>query len=330
MEQHQIDSPSKIRLIEGNKKGGEVIKNKWKIIIDKYNENPKHCIICNHPLSYYKRKSRFCGSSCSAIYNNKHRKYNPSKDNRKKVIKCAKCNQEIKVNLRASKKTLCKNCKKDRRKQICKICGQLIHPRPDICRKHQLFFRLIKYHGFDKSKIGTIGVYEEFDRIRNKLIEEYWDKHISVPQLMKQYGYYNNVRNFSMVFNYLNIQQRNLGQAVSNSYLNGRKVTGCPYPYKRGWHTTWDNKQVFYRSSYELKYAEELDEQKIEYEMEKLRILYWDTQLLKQRVAIPDFYLPKKNKIVEMKSPWTLDEQNMKDKEKAYKEHGYDFELIVK
>ena len=72
-----------------------------------------------------------------------------------------------------------------------------------------------------------------------------------------------------------------------------------------------------------------MDDQKIKYEVEKLRIVYWDSQLKKQRIAIPDFYLPDKNEIIEIKSTWTYDEQNMKDKFKAYKEHGYNYKLIL-
>lgn len=47
------------------------------------------------------------------------------------------------------------------------------------------------------------------------------------------------------------------------------------------------------------------------------------------RVAIPDFYIPSTNTIVEIKSTYTLDVQNMKDKVKKYKELGYDFKLIL-
>ncbi len=98
---------------------------------------------------------------------------------------------------------------------------------------------------------------------------------------------------------------------------------------KHSWHTTWNNKQVFLRSSFELKYAQELDEKQIDYEVEKLRILYWDNQELKQRIAIPDFYIPSENLIVEIKSEYTLDDQNMKDKVYEYKRHGYNVKVIV-
>ena len=47
-----------------------------------------------------------------------------------------------------------------------------------------------------------------------------------------------------------------------------------------------------------------------------------------ERRAIPDFYIPSKNLIVEIKSSFTLDKQNMIDKKKAYIEQGYNFKLI--
>jgi hypothetical protein len=83
------------------------------------------------------------------------------------------------------------------------------------------------------------------------------------------------------------------------------------------------------RSSYESDYASYLDKNKIVYEVESLRINYYDSQERKERIAIPDFYLPESNTIVEIKSSWTLDVINMIDKVKAYKENGYNFKLIL-
>lgn len=51
--------------------------------------------------------------------------------------------------------------------------------------------------------------------------------------------------------------------------------------------------------------------------------------LKKKRIAIPDFYLVDNNEIVEIKSNWTYDEQNMKDKIKVYKDNGYNVKLIL-
>jgi hypothetical protein len=299
----------------------------------------KICLECGKSFIFKDKRQKFCNNSCSAKYSNKHRNYNPSDDKRTKQMNCSGCGKKILVDIRAGQNVKCKKCNELRRKKyssryiikndklICKYCGQEKCLRPDVCRKHQIFPTLINYFGFDKTKIGTIKIYEEFDRIKNKIIEDYWNKKLSTLDLSKKYMYSsNNIRHF---LKEMNISLRNLSSSIRNAVLNGKNISHGINQYKCGWHTTWDNKQVFYRSSYELNYAEELDKQKIEYEMEKLRILYWDTQKQIQRVAISDFYIPSQNKIIEIKSPYTLNEQNMKDKEKAYKEHGYKFELIV-
>ena len=134
---------------------------------------------------------------------------------------------------------------------------------------------------------------------------------------------------FIKILKRIDIVLRTLKDATLNAYKTGRSTINLNPTYKTGWHTTWDNKQVFYRSSYELDYAKELDEQKNKYEMEGLRVCYFDTQKCIERTAVPDFYLPETNTIVEIKSSYTYNEQNMNDKIKAYKKHGYNFKLIL-
>ena len=43
--------------------------------VQKYNLNPKRCEHCNQPISYEKKKNRFCSSSCSTSFNNSKRDY---------------------------------------------------------------------------------------------------------------------------------------------------------------------------------------------------------------------------------------------------------------
>jgi hypothetical protein len=245
-----------------------------------------------------------------------------------KYVKCISCNCDIIVGKRTNpKKCKCKNCKI----KYCKMCGAIKGQckRPELCKKYKLISGLIKYFGFDKNVLGTEKYYEEFERIKNKLIEDYWDNEISIIELSKKYKH-DNIGNFSKLLKSIGILSRTIRDGITLSYKNGnRHVQTEHFNYKCGYHNTWNNKQVFYRSSYELDYVIQLDELKIDYEMEKLRILYWDIQKLKQRVAIPDFYLPETNTIVEIKSTYTYNEQNMKDKLKAYKEHGYNFKLIL-
>jgi hypothetical protein len=94
-------------------------------------------------------------------------------------------------------------------------------------------------------------------------------------------------------------------------------------------HKSWNGYEFISRSSYELDYANMLDEQKINYEYETLRIKYYDTYLKVERTSIPDFYLPDSNTIVEIKSTYTLNVQNMKDRVKRYRELGYKFILML-
>jgi len=225
-----------------------------------------------------------------------------------------------------------------KKRRFCKYCGAIKNEckRKDICSKHQIFPTLIKYFGFNKDVIGTEQLYEEFERIQNIFIEEYIINQLSTVELQKKYKCLN--QRIVKVFKNFDINIRNLPEAISLAYTNNKldrnklanahKSKGNPI-YKSGWHTTWNNKKVFLRSSYELDFAQQLDLQQIDYEVEKLRILYWDSQLLKQRIAIPDFYILLTNTIVEIKSDYTLNEQNMKDKFKAYKEHGYKCKLIL-
>ena len=65
------------------------------------------------------------------------------------------------------------------------------------------------------------------------------------------------------------------------------------------------------------------------YDVEALRIIYFDAKCNYERTAYPDFFLPETNTIVEVKSIYTLDIQNIKDKFKMYKELGYNVKLLL-
>ena len=101
------------------------------------------------------------------------------------------------------------------------------------------------------------------------------------------------------------------------------------FKFNDGKHQTWDNEIVYLRSSYELDYACKLDQSNIKYEVERLRIPYFDSKLNKYRYSVPDFYLPIRNTIVEVKSEFTYDRENMISKVKKYMELGYKVILIL-
>lgn len=133
------------------------------------------------------------------------------------------------------------------------------------------------------------------------------------------------------VFRFLKIESKSHSYTTKENIMMNRLklMENHNTQYKNGHHIAWDNKDIYYRSSYELDFALKLDKQKILYEVESLRIEYYDSQKNKNRIAIPDFYLPETNTIVEIKSSWTLDVINMLDKVKVYEDNGYNFKLIL-
>jgi len=313
----------------------------------------KICENCGkeHDGSY--GSGRFCSKECARSFSSKNSK------GQLKEAKCVDCGKTIYIGKRASNKTCrCEECKNEylintnklkgsilkeiKNKKLekyvkCPICGRehLIYLDCDnyFCKQHNIqhFRSLIKYFGFDKSKLGTTEVENEFNRVRNILYDLYWNKNLSSTELASKFNYKSTPTNITQKFfkNYLNIPVKSCKYATLENYIEGRETTNeCNNQYHQQWHTTWNGKEVYLRSSYELDYAKQLDEQKIDYEVEYFHIKYWNSQKQEYRCAIPDFYIPSTNTIVEIKSSYTLDEQNMKDKIKTYKELGYNTKLI--
>lgn len=302
-------------------------KRKLKDIED-YGANPKLCPCCNNPIPFEKRKNKFCSQSCAATYTNKLRDKKTIDKQRKtlqntiiKKLKDQNIPYEIKNGKISTKKI-----------KYCKSCGSPIGEclHPEICAKYKSFKMLSKF-GFDMTKVGTTDVYEEYDRTR-ELIQEEYKNFIDDKTLREKYNYTSGTANFHKILKMLSIKTRTLKEAQKKLFLLGKNTLPTPskkFKYKNGWHTTWDNKKVFLRSSFEFDYAKLLDDNQINYEVENLRIQYFDSQRNEYRCAIPDFYIVNENKIVEIKSKYTLNILNMKDKFKKYKELGYNTSLIL-
>ena len=213
-------------------------------------------------------------------------------------------------------------------------CGskELNEKYPEIgCRQSKKWFNKLIPFGFDITSLGSERIIEEFYKCKELLYNEYVVNKLSPADIYKKYNcskYIKHSETLLHVFKYWKFNTRSYSDAVKECYLQGKNHIRVNTKYKHGWHTTWNNKEVYYRSQNELDYAVELDNLKIDYKMEFIHIKYYDTQLNEYRCAIPDFYIPSKNEIVEIKSSYTLDLQNMKDKFKAYKELGYNCKCI--
>lgn len=199
-------------------------------------------------------------------------------------------------------------------------------------RQSPKYFNKFIPFGLDISKLYTCEFVNEYYKVKQILYKEYVINGLSPADIYKKYNceqYIKNSETLLHVFKDMNFPIRSHKAAASNAWVQGKFEILDGFQYKQQWHTTWNNKEVYLHSSYELDYAKELDEQNIDYEVENLRIKYLNTKDNEYHCAIPDFYLKDTNTIVEIKSTWTLDIQNMKDKFEAYKEHGYNCKLIL-
>ena len=247
---------------------------------------------------------RFCSSKCSHSFSTK--------------------NKRLEINLKVSKKLT-----KIKKPIKCKICGQEICQSSEICKSH--FFKKpinLKKLGFDISTIGTKDVYIEYKKVQKYLFDLYHSEKKSFETIMKLHDI-KSTRTLDLLFNFFKIEKRSLKESNKLSYLLGRNLPPSNPKFKHGYHTSWNKQQFYYRSSYELDYMKELDKNKILYEYEKIRIKYEDSQANTWRVAVPDFYLPESNTLVEIKSNYTYNKKNMEDKVTEYKKLGFNFKLVL-
>lgn len=278
-----------------------------------------------------KSKQRFCSILCTRSYATKNLDHN-----KLKYAKCIQCGKGIQVKINTdTSKCKCEDCKRKTLNKKCKVCGTLFNgkydkhcPNTEFCnKKSRIIKTLIKYFGFDKTKVGTQDVFQEYERVRKQLYNDIWTLNLTSGQICEKYNY-PHVRNINKVFESLNIKMRNLSEAIKLNYLNNR-INQKTNNFHGGWHKTWDNKDVYLRSSYETDYANMLDKKEIKYEVESLRIKYLSSKDNEYHCAIPDFYLPDTNTIIEIKSLYTLDIQEIQDKFKAYHEQSYNTKLIL-
>ncbi len=221
-------------------------------------------------------------------------------------------------------------------KHYCKVCGTELpfkskkHVCSNECKRiNSVIPTLCKYFTYDPKYLGHADAITEYNRVREMLIDDYWNNNMNGREIAEKYNYPSYCNITGKLFKHLNINVRSCKETNKLNMLNGNKpISITPTVYKAGWHTTWENREVYLRSSYEFKYAKKLDSEHISYDVECLRIKYYDSQLKEYRCAIPDFYIFDSNTIVEIKSVWTLNIQEMKDKFEAYKQNGYNCILI--
>ena len=283
----------------------------------------KFCETCgkDHNGSY--GSGRFCSLSCARSFSTKSNR----KETNKKISESLKTFYRDKVAIEDN--NVNSKINKTKYKTIittCKYCNEIIKNK-HICPECKPYIQNI-------TLFKKIGVYSDGIKLSlcNKLAldilyDEYFNGQCTKFELMKKYNLQSNtLYNF---FKKNKISLRNLSQATQLAIQKHKLNLPSKNSFKRGSHISWNNREVYYRSSYELNYCKYLDDMKIDYIMENLRISYYDSQKNKTRIAIPDFYLPESNTIIEVKSNYTYNVQNMMDKFLEYRKLGYNTKLIL-
>lgn len=299
--------------------------------------NAKYCKECGEQLTGKYQKD-FCDNSCAAIYNHRKRKESGySTKGKTEERECPKCGELKEFSIHAQKDAICDGCKEQRKRKrkankTCNWCGRKkgCHQENKVCSwLCNAGTKIFRKLGGDIDKIGTNDIFNEVDRVIGNLHDEY-NNGLSSIQLKEKYHLQQH-NTILWLFDKFNLQKRSLSEATLNAYKTERLEYNPPTntDYKSGHHMTWFGEEVFLRSSYEFHYAKQLDEQKVRYEYESLRIPYtWKGQ---EHIYVPDFYVPEQNLVIEIKGEWFYekDQDRIEAKLESCKQQGYDTELIT-
>ena len=312
------------------------------LVLQKYYKNPNRCQHCGKILDWEYKGGIYCCRSCAISEGNRKVTKNPIGKNgavskyggekkRLDYYNTQKHNDLISLKYPELELPLIDpGC--------CFICGKY-HCENEFCKTHTFpqLIGFVIHLGFDQKTIGTEKVFFEFKRIRDLIYHLYWDDGLSSLDLGKMFNYSCGIMTTD-VFNNLDIPKRTSSEATINTIKRNKSIgilnsnsgiAGLSKNIIQGWHYTWFGEKVFLRSSYETDYANILDKKQVIYQVEKLRIEYFNTILGSIRIAIPDFYLPDTKEIIEVKSDFTLDIQEILDKFNSYEKLGYIPKLIL-
>lgn len=150
------------------------------------------------------------------------------------------------------------------------MCGQY-HKWGEKCSnelcnilKNPKTLKVLFAFDFDESTIGTINYIEEFNKASKILLEEYFINKLSAQSIFDKYDCSRYIKSEwyirYFIVKKLGKKLRNKADAVTNALETGvLKNTSSPKNYKTKKHITWENKNIFLRSSYEIDYANILD-----------------------------------------------------------------------
>lgn len=176
-------------------------------------------------------------------------------------------------------------------------------------------------------QLGQPKAIEELDKVFSMLYKSYHVENLSSKVIRDRFGFRCSTSHIPNMLKSLGISRRTFSESQRLALLLKRSTIPSSQSYRSGWFEDQFGVKHFYRSSYELEIYKFLNDSNIRFLSEYLRIEYFDTQENQTRIAVPDILVG--NRIIEVKSNYTYDRQNMIDKVRAYFEKGYDFSLIL-
>lgn len=307
----------------------------------KFFEKPRICKCCGKEFSYDWRKDihtrknsflEYCSLACSNKITSLKSK------NLKKELICPVCGKSYITSLNTPKNSKCFSCRKENKKNIIK--------------NNKKTKRKLKSYKYDKGSL--LGIFErsrlfiqksaslsklgfnfenslweeEYLKVQKFLITEYEINLKSANQIEKEYGITQGLLT-TRLLKYFNIKKRNASEANSLSiFTNEKRLISDPL-YHSGHYKDWEGKDHYLRSSYEFDFARLLDQKKIHYETEILRIRYFDKENNVFKTGIPDFYLPDKNVFVEIKSNYFYNHIDLQYRKEELKRLGFKFYVFL-
>jgi hypothetical protein len=189
------------------------------------------------------------------------------------------------------------------------------------CKPYVLNIKLFEKLNIHETDLGKANILA-----CDKLIDLYYSNNKSLSEIYEEYNIRGNTIYYFLKKN--GIPLRTVRDGVRLAIASGKIITPVNKQYKSGIHTTWFNKDIFMRSSYEFRFATHLDKQKVFYQYEKQFEYYFDDLYRTYRA---DFFIPDWNLVVETKSRYYYE----KDKKKigiqrqAVLDSGYEFVLLL-
>jgi len=273
----------------------------------------------NEATQYSKYTSgEFCSRGCASSYSTKNKRLEINEKVSKKLKGFNRGVKVIKVPKKRKKKV-----KKDK---FCSSCNVNIgnNSYKTLCPECKPFVKYKKL--YEKVNVLCDNLQESNEAALKVLIREYFTNEKSMLMIKDEYGIMLNSLKFFFEKN--SIRLRSVSKGVKLAIECDRLTPSTNNTYNNGYHISWDGIEYFYRSSYELRMMIYLDSIKELYLYEKLKIKYtYDDEL---RTHITDFYLPKRNLIIEVKGEYfqDRDKEIIKIKKLAAISEGYYYTVI--